>query len=76
MKFLDPIIRKVRRRKQWNRDPNSPWENARSRWVTYLLVRLGKHQFNSRATENTNLELTETPTFFDAQELPPMPQEN
>jgi hypothetical protein len=47
MKRLGPVLGKVRRRKQWNRDPNSPWAKARQRWVTQLLVRLGTHEFDS-----------------------------
>jgi hypothetical protein len=36
MNRLDPVIRKIRRRKQGKRDPNSPWDKARLRWVTQL----------------------------------------
>jgi hypothetical protein len=38
MNRLGPIIRKVKRRKQGNIKPDSPWAKARLRWVTHLLV--------------------------------------
>jgi hypothetical protein len=65
MNRLDPVIRKIRRRKQGKRDPNSPWTKARLRWVTQLLVRLGKHKFDAEAQENKHLQLTNTPPYFD-----------
>jgi hypothetical protein len=74
MKRLGPVLRKVRRRKQGNRDPNSPWAKARQRWVTQLLVRLGKYEFDSEAPENKHLGLTRTPSYFDPEILPPLSQ--
>jgi hypothetical protein len=65
MKRMGPVLRKIRRGKQGNRDPNSPWAKARQRWVTQLLVRLGKLEFNSQAPENQHLGLTGTPSYFD-----------
>jgi hypothetical protein len=62
---LEPDISRIRRRKKENRDPNSPWAKARLRWVTQLLVRLGKHTFYPAAQVNDHLQLTETPTYFD-----------
>jgi hypothetical protein len=52
MKCIGPVLRKIRRRKQGNVDPKSPWAKARQRWATQRLVRLGKHEFNSQAPEN------------------------
>jgi hypothetical protein len=72
MKGPGPVMRRIRRRKQGNRDPKSPWAKARLRWVTQLLVRLGNHEFDATKTENTNLELTSTPGYFDSATLPPM----
>lgn len=72
MNRLGPVIRKVKRRKQGNRNPDSPWAKARLRWVTQLLVRLGKHKFVARARENEYLELTKTPRYFDSDELEPL----
>jgi hypothetical protein len=74
MKRLGPVLRKVRRRKQGNRDPNSPWAKARQRWVTQLLVRLGKYEFDREAPENKHLGLTQTPSYFDPESLPPLSQ--
>jgi hypothetical protein len=70
MNSIDPAIRKIRRRKQGKRDTNSPWAKARLRWVTQLLVRLGKHKFDAAAQDNTHLQLTNTPPYFDR--LPPL----
>jgi hypothetical protein len=70
MKHLDPDIRKIRRRKQGKRDPNSPWAKARLRWLTQLLVRLGKHNFDPAAKEKDHLKLTNTPPYFD--QFPPL----
>jgi hypothetical protein len=64
-KLLGPVLRKIRRRKQGNRDPNPPWAKARHIWVTQLLVGVGKHDFNSQAPENQHLGLTRTPSYFD-----------
>jgi hypothetical protein len=74
MKHLGPVLRKVRRIKQGIRDPNSPWANARQIWVTQLLVRLGKHEFDSQAPENKHSGLTRTPSYFDPEILPPLIQ--
>jgi hypothetical protein len=52
MNWLRPVIRRVKRRKQGNRNPDSPWAKARLRWVTKLLVRLGQHVFDHTAKEN------------------------
>jgi hypothetical protein len=49
MNRLRPVIRRVKRRKQGNRNPDSPWAKARLRWVTQLLVRLGEHVFDHTA---------------------------
>jgi hypothetical protein len=62
----------VKRRKQGNRNPDSPWAKARLRWVTSLLVRLGKHVFNNTAKENELLCHTEPPTYFNTVLLPPL----
>jgi hypothetical protein len=67
-----PVIRKVKRRKQGSRNPDSPWVKARLRWVTQLLVRLGKHKFCPAARENEYLELAVTPKYFDNGELEPL----
>jgi hypothetical protein len=48
MNRLPPVIRTVKRRKQGNRNPDSPWAKARLRWVTQLLVRLGEHVFDHK----------------------------
>jgi hypothetical protein len=69
---LGPVIRNFKRRKQVNRNPDSPWAKARLRWVTQLLVRLGKHKFCPAAQENEYLELTVTPKYFDNGELEPL----
>jgi hypothetical protein len=65
MKRLHPVIRKIRIRKQSKINPNSPWTKARLRWVTQLLVRLGKHTFDPALQENEHLELTNTPAYLD-----------
>jgi hypothetical protein len=70
MKRLDPVIRKIRRRKQGKRDPNSPWDKARLRWVTQLVVRLGKHNLDPAAQENEHIQLTNTTPYFDR--FPPL----
>jgi hypothetical protein len=69
MNRLGPFIRKVKRRTQGNRNPDSPWAKARLRWVTQLLVILGKHKFCPADRENEYLELTVTPKYFDNGEL-------
>jgi hypothetical protein len=46
IKYLGPVIKKVKRRKQGNLNPDSPWAKERLRWVTQLLVMLGKREFN------------------------------
>jgi hypothetical protein len=69
---LQPVIRRVKRRKQGNRNPDSPWAKARLRWVTQLLVRLGEHVFDHAAKENRYLSLTKTPTYFNTELLPPL----
>jgi hypothetical protein len=74
MKHLGHVLRKVRRRKKGNRDPNSTWAKARQRWVAQLLVRLGKHEFDSQAPENKHLGLNRTPSYFDPEILPPLSQ--
>jgi hypothetical protein len=33
-------------------NPDSPWAKARLRWVTQLLIRLGKRDFDSTEKEN------------------------
>jgi hypothetical protein len=65
MKRLDPVIRKIRRRRQGKRDPISPWAKAILRWVTQLLVRIGTHNFYPAAQENEHLQLTKTSPYFD-----------
>jgi hypothetical protein len=72
MNHLGPVIRRIKRRKQGNRDPTSPLARARQRWVTQLLVRLGEHTFDCRAADNEHLELTDTPSFFNPNVLPPL----
>jgi hypothetical protein len=72
MNRLGPVIRKVKRRKQGNRNPDSPWAKVRMRWVTQLLVRLGKHKLCPAARENEYLELTVTPNYFENGELEPL----
>jgi hypothetical protein len=72
MNRLGPVIRKVKRRKQGNGNPDSPWVKARLRWVTQLLVRLGKHKLCPAAREKEYLELTVTPKNFDNGELEPL----
>jgi hypothetical protein len=72
MNRLGPVIRKVKRRKQENRNPDSPWAKERLRWVTQLLVILGKHKVCLAARENEYLELTITPKYFDNGELEPL----
>jgi hypothetical protein len=72
MNRLGYVIRKVKRRKQGNINPDSPWAKARLRWVTQLLVRLGKHKFCPAARENEYLKLTVTPKYFDNGELEPL----
>jgi hypothetical protein len=62
MNHLGPVIRRIKQRKQGNIYPTSPWARARQRWVTLLLVSLGKQTFDCRATENEHLELTVTPS--------------
>jgi hypothetical protein len=71
MNRLGPVLRKIRRRKQGNIDPNSPWAKARQRWVTHLLVRLVNHEFNSNAPKKQHLGLTGTPLYFDPEAPPP-----
>jgi hypothetical protein len=51
-------------------DPNYPWVKARQRWATHMLVRLGKHTFESTAKENEYLQLTGTPRYFDPDHMP------
>jgi hypothetical protein len=70
MNRIGPVIRRIKRRKQGNRDPTSPWSRARHRWSIQLLVRLGEHTFDCRAAENEHLELTGTPSCFDPNVLP------
>jgi hypothetical protein len=65
MNRLGSVLRKIRSRKQGNREPNSPWAKARHIWATQLLVRLGKHEFNSQAPKNQYLGPTGTPSYFD-----------
>jgi transposase len=72
MNRLGPVLRKVKRRKQGNKDPTSPWAKARLRWATQLLVRLGEHEFDCTADENKYLGLTNTPAFFDRAKMPPL----
>jgi hypothetical protein len=72
MNRLGPVLRKIRR-KQGNRDPNSPWAKAIQRWVTQLLVRLGKHEFNSQAPENQHLGLPEHHRILTQQSAPVEP---
>jgi hypothetical protein len=72
MNHIDPVLRKVKRRKQSNKDPTSPWTKARLRWVTQVLVRLGEHEFDYTVNENQHLELTNTPVFFDRTKMPPL----
>jgi hypothetical protein len=72
MNQLGPVIRKVKRRNQGNRKPDSPWAKARLRWVTQLLVRLGKHKLCPAAQENQYFALTDTPKYFDNHELEPL----
>jgi hypothetical protein len=72
MNRLRPVTRRVKRRKQGNRNPDSPWAKARLRWVTQLLIRLGEHVFDHTAKENECLNLTETPTYFNTKLLPPL----
>jgi hypothetical protein len=72
MNRLRPVTRRVKRRKQGNMNPDSPWAKARLRWVTQLLVRLGKHVFDHTAQENEYLNLTETTTYFNTELLPPL----
>jgi hypothetical protein len=36
---LRPVIHKIPKRKQGNKEVHSPWANARVRWATQLLVR-------------------------------------
>jgi hypothetical protein len=69
---LGIVTRKVKRIKQGNRNPNSPWEKARLRWVTQLLVRLGNHKLCLAARINQYLELTDTPKYFDDDQLEPL----
>jgi hypothetical protein len=70
---LRPVIRRVKRRKQGNMNPDSPWAKARLRWVTQLLVRLGEHVFDHKAKEkNEYLNRTEMPTYFNTELLPPL----
>jgi hypothetical protein len=70
MKRPDPVIRKIRRKKRGERNPNYPWAKAILKWVTQLLVRLGKHSFDPEAQENEHPQLTNTPPYFDR--LPPL----
>jgi hypothetical protein len=72
MNRLGPVIGKVKRRKQGNRNPDSPWAKARLRWVLQLLFRLGKHKLCPAARGNEYLELTVTPKYFDNGELEPL----
>jgi hypothetical protein len=72
MNRLGPVIRRIKQRKQGNRYPTSPWARTRQRWVTQLLVRLGEHTFDCRAAENEHLELTDTPSCFNHNVLPPL----
>jgi hypothetical protein len=72
MNHLGPVIRRIKRRKQGNRDPTSPWARSRQRWVTQLLVRFGEHAFDCRAAENEHLGITEMPSCFDPNVLPPL----
>jgi hypothetical protein len=65
MKHFDPVIIKIRRRKQGKRDQNARWAKMRLGWVMQLLARLGKHTFAPAAQENEHLELTNTPAYFD-----------
>jgi hypothetical protein len=50
----------------------SPWEKARLRWTTQVLVRFGEHEFDCAANENQHLALTNTPAFFDRAKMPPL----
>jgi hypothetical protein len=72
MNRLGPVIRRIKRIKQGNRDPTSPWARAGQIWGTQLLVRLGEHTFDCKAAENEHLELTETPSCFNPNVLPPL----
>jgi hypothetical protein len=72
MNRLGPVLRKVKRRNQGNKDPTSPWAKARLRWATQVLVRLGEHEFDCTATENQHLALTNTPAFFDRAKMLPL----
>jgi hypothetical protein len=69
---LGPVIRKVREKKQGNRYPTSRWVKSRQRWVTQLLVMLGKHTLESTAKENEYLQLTVTPQYFDPERMTPL----
>jgi hypothetical protein len=72
MNRLGPVLRKVKRRKQGNKEPTSPWAKARLRWATQVLVRLGEQEFDCTANENNYLALTNTPAFFDRVKMPPL----
>jgi hypothetical protein len=72
MNQLGPVIRKVKRRNQGNINPDSPWAKARLRWVTQLLLILGKHKLCPAARENKYLELTITPKYLYNGELEPL----
>jgi hypothetical protein len=72
IKRLRHVIRKVRKRKQGNKDPSCPWAKARLRWVTQLTVRLGKHKFKHDEGCNKHLTLTSTPAWFYRSKLPPL----
>jgi hypothetical protein len=70
VKRLRPVIRIVRKRKQGNKDKNSPCAKARLGWVTQILVRMKKHVFMPEEDYNKFVELTATPEYFDAAKLP------
>jgi hypothetical protein len=70
VKRLRHVIRGVRKRKQGNKDKNSPWVKARLGWVTQILVRMQKHVFMPEEDCNKCLALTATPEYFDAAKLP------
>jgi hypothetical protein len=70
VKRLRPVIRSVRKRKQGNKDKNSPWAKARLGWVTHILVRMQKHVFMPEEDCNKFLELTATPSISTPRNFP------
>jgi hypothetical protein len=72
IKRLHYVLRKVRKRNQYNQDPSCPWARARLGWVTQLMMRLGKYEFKHDEECNKHITRTSTPEWFDRSKLQPI----